>query len=782
MSERFIGVGLAVAFLALIAIVVAVGSLGLGAMARLHDDAWSISQSEWKDVELADQALTYSNRNAHINMEIATVSDRSSIDSLLAQRLENSRQISAAIERLKARVGSDRERELLNAVIQNRETYIASYQHATDLLLKQNNGDAARKWLMQNTSPLMLRYHLAWGEFIQFQIEEMNHRLAQSALLYAASRKKLLYLLAVSVVLAFAIAGLVARTIMVEISRRETAERNTRHLNEELELKVQRRTAALAASHQNLMTQVAEREAAQEQLRQKNAFFEAQANSTADGILVLDSNARKILQNRPFKEMFQLPQQIVDDEDDQVSLEHFMGRIVNPEQFLQKVEYLYNHRNEIARDEVHFRDGMIVDRYSAPVLGDDGKYYGRIWVFHDITERRRNEEKVRQLSLAVEQSPVSVMITDLGGRIAYVNRKFVECTGYRADEVLGKNPRFLKSGHTSREEYKNLWAAITSGQEWRGEFHNRKKNGDLYWESAVITPIRDEKGNITHFLSLKEDITERRMMQAQLQRAQKLEAIGQLAAGIAHEINTPMQFIGDNTRFVQQAWSTLNELISLFCSLQEATFKQLGWRDRLNGYDVDDLKELQNEVPAAIEQSLDGVRRVSKIVHAMKEFSHPGCEEKQPTDINHAIETTLTVARNEWKYVADLETELAPDVGLVSCHRGEFNQVILNLLVNAAQAIAMVVGDGSKSRGKITIRTMRDQNEVEISIHDTGCGIPLAVRPHIFEPFFTTKDVGQGTGQGLALAHAAIVKKHGGKIWFESEVGKGTTFFIRLPA
>jgi PAS domain S-box-containing protein len=782
MSKRFIGTALAVAFFVLIAIIVGVGYLGLSAMAKLHADEQSISQTEWRDVELADEALAYHNRNAYINMEIVMVDDPATVASLLVQRVKNSAQIAAVIENLKSRIGSEREQELLNAVIASRKAYIASYEHATNLLLKQHNREAARKWLIQDTSPLRMKYDLAWSEFDRFQAEEMTDRLGHSAQLYVDSRRKTLYLLAIAVGFALTLAGVVARKIMVEIHRSESAEHSIRQLNEDLELKVQQRTAALEASHRNLTIQIAEREAAEEQLRRKNAFLEAQANSTVDGILVVDGNGRKILQNRRFKEIFQLPKQIAADDNDNAALDFVVKKTKNPAAFLRKVEYLYHHRDEVSRDEIEFLEGMVLDRYSAPVVGDDEKYYGRIWVFRDITERKRNEEVVRRLSTAVEQSPVLVIITDLHGKIVYVNRKFVECTGYSAEEVIGKNPRILKSGHTSGEEYKKLWASITSGKEWRGEFQNRKKNGELYWEYAVITPIRDEKGAVSHFLALKEDITSRRVMEAELQRAQKLEAIGQLAAGIAHEINTPMQFIGDNTRFVQQAWGVVDNLVSLVCCVRDGNIKNGDFRKRLDDFDFDDLKELRCETPTAIEQSLDGVERVSKIVHAMKEFSHPGSEEKLPTDINHAIETTLTVARNEWKYVADVETHFSEHLGLVPCHRGEFNQVILNLLVNAAHAIGEVVGDGSTSKGKITIRTGSNHEWVEISIQDTGCGIPEAARPHIFEPFFTTKEVGKGTGQGLTLAHAAIVQKHNGKIWFESEVGRGTTFFVRLPA
>jgi signal transduction histidine kinase len=264
-----------------------------------------------------------------------------------------------------------------------------------------------------------------------------------------------------------------------------------------------------------------------------------------------------------------------------------------------------------------------------------------------------------------------------------------------------------------------------------------------------------------------------------------LEAIGQLAAGIAHEINTPIQYVGDNTRFLQESWPSFHKLFAITREMQqEATAGSVSAQtlQRLDALVLGaDFEYLETEIPNAIKQSLEGIQRVAKIVRAMKEFSHPGSEEKKAIDINQAIETTIAVARNEWKYVSDVETHFDADLPLVSCHAGEFNQVILNLLINAAQAIATAVGDGSQGKGKIVVSTVRDQDSVEISISDTGAGIPEAVRSRIFEPFFTTKPVGKGTGQGLALAHTAIVRRHGGKIWFDTELGKGTTFYIRIP-
>ncbi len=183
----------------------------------------------------------------------------------------------------------------------------------------------------------------------------------------------------------------------------------------------------------------------------------------------------------------------------------------------------------------------------------------------------------------------------------------------------------------------------------------------------------------------------------------------------------------------------------------------------------------------AIGQTLEGVERVSKIVRAMKEFSHPGGKEKSPADLNQAIESTVTVARNEWKYVADLKLELEPELPPVPCFLGEFNQCVLNLVVNAAHAIGDVVKTIPGAKGLITVQTRRDGDQVEVRVTDTGTGIAEANRAKIFEPFFTTKDVGKGTGQGLAMIYGSMVKRHGGTVTFETEVGRGTTFIIRLP-
>ena len=781
MSERFIAIGLGVVFLVLITNMGMVGYFGLHSIESEHAQARSMATHEWVNVQLAEEALSYSNRNTRINMQLVGSTNRAEIDSLIAQRQGNSDKITAVIKRLRTRVASEDEKRLLDDVIETRTAYTKSYRYATELALKGQNVEA-ENCLLHETPPLLLKYHEAWNRFIDFQTAELNGRLDDAAAAYRTTRNKTFRLMAVTMLLTAAMGIFVVRKISVEVRRRQKADSALRSLNEELELVVAERTLALEKTNQSLNSEIAERKKIEENLRFKTALLEAQVHSSIDGILVVDRDGRKLLQNKVFQEIFELPQSVIDNPNDAIGVELGARRIANPEQFVGQIRYLYEHEDETSHDELEMRNGKYVDRYSVPLRGSDGVYYGRLWVFRDITRRKRSEETVRLLSTAIEQSPVSVVITDLRGCILYVNNKFVECTGYAREEAVGKTPRILNSGYTSREQYEQLWKTITSGNEWRGEFRNRKKDGSLYWESGFIRPIRDDKGDIFRFLALKEDITERRAMEEELRRAQKLESIGQLAAGIAHEINTPMQFIGDNARFIQEAWNTWTPITQALSQIHDREVMDDAQKQILASLamiDVNELTYLQSEIPRAITQCLDGVERVSKIVLAMKRFSHPGSEEKQPVDINEAIQTTITVARNEWKYVADVETALSPEIGLVPCFVGEFNQVILNLLVNAAHAIGGMANDGRK--GKITIRSRRVDGCAEVSMQDTGCGIPPEIQSRIFDPFFTTKDVGKGTGQGLAIAHSVVVKKHGGQIWFETEPGRGTTFFIRLP-
>lgn len=288
-----------------------------------------------------------------------------------------------------------------------------------------------------------------------------------------------------------------------------------------------------------------------------------------------------------------------------------------------------------------------------------------------------------------------------------------------------------------------------------------------------------------HRARLEKALADLKSTQARLLQAHKLEAIGQLAAGIAHEINTPTQYVTDNVEFLARAFDRLKELVTTAHTVIKAARANELTPEILSAAEsafanarVDYVLE---ETPKALEQSMEGLHRVASIVSAMKDFSHPSAGEKTPVDLNESIATTITVATNEWKYVADVETSFDPDMPMVKCLRDEVNQVILNLIVNAAHAIDDITVGGSTGKGTIKIETRHADGWAEIRVTDTGCGIPESARNRVFDPFFTTKPVGKGTGQGLAIAYSVIVDKHRGEIGFDTAVGHGTTFVVRLP-
>jgi signal transduction histidine kinase len=317
------------------------------------------------------------------------------------------------------------------------------------------------------------------------------------------------------------------------------------------------------------------------------------------------------------------------------------------------------------------------------------------------------------------------------------------------------------------------------GSDFELEFRLCNNEGQPVSVRCVIGSATTD-GSLRGFM---QDVTEQRRLEFELQQAQKLESVGRLAAGIAHEINTPIQFVNDSIQFVRDAFDDTLPLLGRYKDMRLAAV--IGAVDAdllasLERAEADaDLEYIVENVPKALARSVEGLARVATLVRAMKEFAHPDCKEKALADLNHAIETTLIIARNEYKYVAEIETDLTP-LPPVSCHVNELNQAFLNIIVNAAHAVADVVA-GSDRKGLIRIVTRADGDFVVVSIEDTGGGIPEHIRSKIFEPFFTTKEIGKGTGQGLAIARSVVVDKHGGSILIDSVRDVGTKFIIRLP-
>lgn len=401
------------------------------------------------------------------------------------------------------------------------------------------------------------------------------------------------------------------------------------------------------------------------------------------------------------------------------------------------------------------------------------------------------DERSRELAIIEEQAkavqsflvrlndviPGALISVTPQGVITRVNFGVQELLGYEANDLFG-------------EPLTMLWPSAEAALKGYLESETRIVRDEAEWIAKGGTPIpvhlssavqHDADGNVLSVVFVGLDLRERRRLEVELRHAHKLEALGQLAAGVAHEINTPMQFIGDNLHFVQESFEAILNYLQLIGDL-DPVLRSAGLQaqaESLAQASINtDLDYVRSRMPKAIERALEGVDRVSHIVEAMKAFSHPQAD-MGPVDLNKNLRDTLVVARNEYKYIADMETDFG-ELPPVICNGGDLNQVFLNLIVNAAHAIESRV-KGTHDKGMIRVSTRLEGKDVVVAISDDGCGIPPQIRDRVFDPFFTTKEVGKGTGQGLAISRAVVVDRHHGSLTFESDTGRGTTFYVRIP-
>ncbi len=377
------------------------------------------------------------------------------------------------------------------------------------------------------------------------------------------------------------------------------------------------------------------------------------------------------------------------------------------------------------------------------------------------------------LRTMIDLIPAFIYAKDAHSRFTAANKLVANRMGAEPYDLIGKTDFDFFPREMAEKFFSDEQALIKSGQPLIDceEIVYDKTSG---MNRVIVTskiPLRDAAGNLTGIVGTGFDITERKAAEERMASSDRLESIGRLAAGVAHEINTPIQYLNDSVQFIREG---VGELLAHIDKLQASIPRQTE-----KPQEDEDVEYLREELPPALTRVADGLQRIAEIVRSMKDFSHVDQNEMSAVDLNRSIASTLVIARSEYKDVADLETDYGV-LPLVTCHGGQVNQVVLNLVVNSAHAIADRVKKTGE-RGKISVRTRAEGDDVLIDIEDTGGGIPEAIRARIFDPFFTTKEVGRGTGQGLSIVRSVIVKGHSGKLDFETEMGKGTTFHVRLP-
>ena len=407
-------------------------------------------------------------------------------------------------------------------------------------------------------------------------------------------------------------------------------------------------------------------------------------------------------------------------------------------------------------------DGTALIRISAALEAADSQR-------QDLATALAHERTL--LRTMIDLIPAFIYAKDVGSRFIAMNAALARNMGTVAADAIGKTDFDFFAPELAKKFYADEQALLKSGSAIIDleEPGFDQVTGMARTVCTSKVPLRDENGEVIGIIGVGFDITERKLAEQRLAASEHLESIGRLAAGVAHEINTPIQYLNDSVYFIREAMQDLlvhnAKLAAALPVAPEAD---------------DDIEDLKRELPPALDRVVDGLARIAEIVRSMKEFSHVDQREMSRVDLNRAINSTLIIARSEYKYVAEMQTDFQ-DLPLVTCHGGQVNQVVLNLVVNAAHAIAdNNKAKGTTEKGLITVTSRIEDGFAVISISDTGGGIPEAIRKRIFEPFFTTKEVGRGTGQGLSIAHN-VIKAHGGKLDFVTELGKGTTFNVRLP-
>ncbi|MFZ3211913.1 MAG: PAS domain S-box protein [Terriglobales bacterium] len=750
-KKQRVGLRLGAAFGLLIAISVGIGYLGLSRMDQINAGLQEVLGRRWAKLQLAREALTYSNRNSRITMEVFLVQDRDQIDTLLARRAENTKKISVIVDQLGSQCESEEEKQLLALVQAKRTPYVSSYLRALHLVVEDGRREDASAVMLETTMPALFEYHAAWNAFLQYQSDQINHATRESRAQYARVRAVTLFLMALAVAIAVAIAGFMTRTMVREVKARLQTERANQQLHAQLEQRVADRTRELANANQELAKEIEERQRGEGRLRLQAAALAAAANS----IVITDLQGSIVWVNPAFS---RITGYLAEDVLGQNPRLLRSGQ--HPRAFYEELWRTITSGN-VWHGEVANRrkDGSLYagEMTITPVHSEGGEITHFIAIQQDITGRKVIEDALKQAEqkyrAIFEDAVVGIFQTTPEGRPLSVNRALAQMYGYEsAAQLIAEAAETAPPLFADSSRWKEFaWVLKQGGVVRNAELELACKDGSKKWLLANVRALRGGNGRVVQHEGTVQDITERKLLEDQLRQSQKLEAVGRLAGGVAHDFNNALAVIIGYSELLQ---------------------------DRLDP--ANPLRSFTQEITKAGE-------RAASLTRQLLAFSRKQILQPRVLDLNSIVTEIDKMLRRLIGEDIHLVVDRASNLGRVKADPGQLQQVLMNLAVNARDAMPqggkLIIATANATLDESYVHhrpVVRPGAYVVLSVSDTGCGMDKATQARIFEPFFTTKEPGKGTGLGLSTVYG-IVKQSGGFVWVYSEPGQGTTFKIYLP-